>query len=94
MEKLTKFWNSDKRAYIYSLLFTVIIVIFLVAVLHIYPFGDHNFRYWDCDQCFAFYGYLQRSLFSKSNMLYSWSKVLGVICSAHMLIMMIPGSPI
>ena len=29
MEKLTKFWNSDKRAYIYSLLFTVIIVIFL-----------------------------------------------------------------
>ena len=77
MEKLTKFWNSDKRAYIYSLLFTVIIVIFLVAVLHIYPFGDHNFRYWDCDQYFAFYGYLQRSLFSKSNLLYSWSKVLG-----------------
>ena len=29
MEKLTKFWNSDKRAYIYSLLFTVIIVCIL-----------------------------------------------------------------
>ena len=53
---------------------------FFVAVLHIYPFGDHNFRYWDCDQYFAFYEYLQRSLFSKSNLLYSWSKVLGVIC--------------
>lgn len=77
MKKLRKFWNPDKQAYVYSLLFTGIIVIFLVAVLHIYPFGDHNLRYWDCDQYFAFYGYLQRSFFSKSNLLYSWSKVLG-----------------
>ena len=79
MKKLRKFWNPDKQAYIYSLLFTGIIVIFLVAVLHIYPFGDHNLRYWDCDQYFAFYGYLQRSFLSKSNLLLFFLSPLSVL---------------
>lgn len=69
--------HTDKRSYAYAICFTLVIAAILVACLGFYPFGDHTLRYSDGDQYFAYYGYLQRSFFSKSDLIYSWSKVLG-----------------
>lgn len=77
MKKVKSFLRSDKRCFLYTLLFTVLVSLLLALRLKIYPFGDHDLKYADCDQYFGFYGYLQSAFFTKSNLLYSWSKVLG-----------------
>ena len=69
-----RFYQS---AAFYSVLFTLIIVLFLTLKLGLYPFGNHYFRYLDADQYYGFYGYLLNSFFSKSNLLYSWGISLG-----------------
>lgn len=61
----------------YAVLFTLVIALFLTWKIGLYPFGDHYFRYLDADQYYGFYGYLQNSFFSKSNLLYSWGIGLG-----------------
>lgn len=69
-----RFYQS---ATFYSILFTLIIALFLTWKLELYPFGDHYFRYLDADQYYGFYGYLLSTFFSKSNLLYSWGICLG-----------------
>lgn len=72
-----KLHKESIKSYSWTFIFTFIIILILFLKLDIYPFGDHFFRFLDGEQYYGYYGYLQDSFFSNSNLIYSWSSTLG-----------------
>lgn len=81
-ERLTELQEHSQRRQaksLYGWVFAVTLGLLLIMFIsrEIYPFGDNVFRYTDGDQNFGVLGYVQSTLFSSNNLLYTWGSVLG-----------------
>ncbi len=69
--------KDNSKSLIYSGVLSLIVLIIIMILKNVYPFGDNTFAYFDDGQYISYYSYSVNSLFNNDNMLYSWGNVLG-----------------